>query len=133
MHIDGFRFDLASVLGRGRAGNLLSNPPLLERIAEDPILRDVKIIAEAWDAAGAYEVGRFSERRWAEWNDRYRDDVRRFWRGEEGFLGVFARRICGSADLYSTCGKGPECSINFVTCHDNFILQDLVQIGRAHV
>ena len=126
MHVDGFRFDLASVLGRGRSGNVLSNPPLLERIAEDPILRDVKIIAEAWDAAGAYEVGSFSERRWAEWNGRYRDDVRRFWRGDDGFVGLFAQRICGSADIYAKSGKGPESSINFVTCHDGFTLQDLV-------
>ncbi|MEP7153613.1 MAG: alpha-amylase family glycosyl hydrolase, partial [Nitrospira sp.] len=98
MHVDGFRFDLAAVLGRSRSGNVLPNPPLLERIAEDPILREVKIIAEAWDAAGAYEVGSFSERRWAEWNGQYRDDVRRFWRGDEGMLGSFASRICGSAD-----------------------------------
>ena len=83
-------------------------------------MRDVKIIAEAWDAAGAYEVGSFSERRWAEWNGRYRDDVRRFWRGDEGMLGLFASRICGSADIYSKSGKGPESSINFVTCHDGF-------------
>ena len=132
MHVDGFRFDLASVLGRGRCGNLLPNPPLLERIAEDPILRDVKIIAEAWDAAGAYEVGRFSECRWAEWNGQYRDDVRRFWRGDEGCLGLFAQRICGSADLYSTSGKGPGSSINFVTCHDGFTLQDLVSYRQKH-
>jgi isoamylase len=132
MHVDGFRFDLAAVLGRGRDGNLLSNPPLLERIAEDPILRDVKIIAEAWDAAGAYEVGRFSEPRWAEWNGQYRDDVRRFWRGDEGFLGVFAQRICGSADIYSKSGKGPESSINFVTCHDGFTLHDLVSYRQKH-
>jgi glycogen operon protein len=132
MHIDGFRFDLASVLGRGRSGNVLSNAPLLERIAEDPILRDVKIIAEAWDAGGAYEVGSFSERRWAEWNGRYRDDVRRFWRGDDGFLGLFARRICGSADVYAKSGKGPESSINFVTCHDGFTLQDLVSYRQKH-
>jgi len=132
MHVDGFRFDLAAVLGRGRSGNVLPNPPLLERIAEDPILRDVKIIAEAWDAAGAYEVGSFSERRWAEWNGQYRDDVRRFWRGDDGFLGVFAQRICGSADMYSQSGKGPESSINFVTCHDGFTLQDLVSYRQKH-
>jgi isoamylase len=127
MHVDGFRFDLASVLGRDGAGKLLANAPLLERIAEDPILRDVKIIAEAWDAAGAYQVGSFSERRWAEWNGRYRDDVRRFWRGDDGMLGLFASRICGSADIYSKSGKGPEGSINFVTCHDGFTLNDLHQ------
>ncbi len=132
MHVDGFRFDLASVLGRGRDGSLLSNAPLLERIAEDPILRDVKIIAEAWDAAGAYEVGSFSERRWAEWNGRYRDDVRRFWRGDEGMLGSFASRICGSADIYAKSGKGPERSINFITCHDGFTLNDVVSYRDKH-
>ncbi len=132
MHVDGFRFDLAAVLGRDGTGKLLANPPLLERIAEDPILRDVKIIAEAWDAAGAYEVGSFSERRWAEWNGRYRDDVRRFWRGDDGMLGLFASRICGSADIYSKSGKGPECSINFVTCHDGFTLNDLVSYRNKH-
>jgi glycogen operon protein len=132
MHVDGFRFDLAAVLGRDGAGNILPNPPLLERIAEDPILRDVKIIAEAWDAAGAYEVGSFSERRWAEWNGRYRDEVRRFWRGDEGMLGVFASRICGSSDIYSASGKGPESSINFITCHDGFTLQDLVSYRDKH-
>jgi isoamylase len=132
MHVDGFRFDLAAVLGRGRSGNLLPNPPLLEGIAEDPILRDVRIIAEAWDAAGAYEVGSFSERRWAEWNGQYRDDVRRFWRGDDGMLGSFASRICGSADIYARSGKGPECSINFVTCHDGFTLNDLVSYRDKH-
>jgi len=132
MHVDGFRFDLASVLGRDGTGKLLANAPLLERIAEDPILRDVKIIAEAWDTAGAYEVGSFSEQRWAEWNGQYRDDLRRFWRGDDGFLGVFAQRICGSADIYSKSGKGPESSINFVTCHDGFTLQDLVSYRQKH-
>jgi glycogen operon protein len=132
MHVDGFRFDLASVLGRDGAGKLLANAPLLERIAEDPILRDVKIIAEAWDAAGAYQVGSFSERRWAEWNGRYRDDVRRFWRGDKGMLGLFASRICGSADIYTNSGKGPEGSINFVTCHDGFTLNDLVSYNDKH-
>ena len=132
MHVDGFRFDLASVLGRDESGKLLANAPLLERIAEDPILRDVKIIAEAWDAAGAYQVGSFSERRWAEWNGRYRDDVRRFWRGDDGMLGAFASRICGSADIYSKSGKGPEGSINFLTCHDGFTLNDLVSYRTKH-
>ncbi|NOZ28798.1 MAG: glycogen debranching protein GlgX [Chloroflexi bacterium] len=132
MHVDGFRFDLASVLGRDEQGNLQANAPLLERIAEDPILRDAKIIAEAWDAAGAYQVGSFSERRWAEWNGRYRDEVRRFWRGDEGMIGLFASRICGSADIYQQSGKGPECSINFITCHDGFTLNDLVSYRRKH-
>jgi glycogen operon protein len=132
MHVDGFRFDLAAVLGRNRAGRLIPNAPLLERIAEDAILREVKIIAEAWDAAGAYEVGRFSEQRWTEWNGEYRDDVRRFWRGDEGMLGLFAQRICGSADLYAKSGKGPQSSVNFVTCHDGFTLHDLVTYRHKH-
>ena len=132
MHVDGFRFDLASILGRDGTGRLLANPPLLEQIAQDPILRETKLIAEAWDAAGAYQVGSFSERRWAEWNGRYRDDVRRFWRGDEAMLGVFASRICGSADIYAKSGKGPECSINFLTCHDGFTLNDLVSFRHKH-
>ena len=132
MRIDGVRFDLASVLGRDRHGNLLDNPPLLEVIAEDPILRDIKIIAEAWDAGGAYQVGNFSQRRWAEWNGRFRDDVRRFWRGDEGMLGVFASRICGSEDLYRGSGKGPQNSVNFITSHDGFTLNDLVSYARKH-
>jgi len=132
MHVDGFRFDLASVLGRDESGKLLADAPLLERIAEDPILRDVKLIAEAWDAAGAYEVGSFSKRRWAEWNGRYRDDVRRFWRGDGGMLGWFASRICGSADIYTRSGKCPEGSVNFITCHDGFTLNDLVSYRFKH-
>ncbi len=132
MHVDGFRFDLAAVLGRDEDGELLANAPLLTRIAEDPILRDVKLIAEAWDAAGAYEVGSFSERRWAEWNGQYRDDIRSFWRGDEGMLGIFASRICGSADIYLKSGKGPESSINFITCHDGFTLNDLVSYRYKH-
>jgi len=132
MHVDGFRFDLASILGRDGDGNLLNNPPLLEQIAEDPILRDSKLIAEAWDAAGAYQVGSFSERRWAEWNGRYRDDIRRFWRGDAGMLGAFASRICGSEDIFAKSGKGPESSINFITCHDGFTLNDLVSFADKH-
>lgn len=132
MHVDGFRFDLASVLGRDEHGNLLQNAPLLESIAEDPILRDVILIAEAWDAGGAYQVGSFSESRWGEWNGRFRDDVRRFWRGEAGMMGSFANRICGSADLYQKSGKGPGNSINFVTSHDGFTLNDLVSYKQKH-
>ena len=132
MHVDGFRFDLASVLGRDESGQLLADAPLLERIAEDPILRDVKLIAEAWDAAGAYQVGSFSKKRWAEWNGRYRDDVRRFWRGDDGMLGAFASRLCGSADIYAHSGRGPESSINFITCHDGFTLNDLVSYRYKH-
>jgi len=132
MHVDGFRFDLASVLGRDRNGQVLADAPLLERIAEDPILRDAKLIAEAWDAAGAYQVGSFSDLRWAEWNGRFRDDVRRFWRGDDGMIGQFANRISGSSDLYHGSGKKPESSINFVTCHDGFTLNDLVSYLHKH-
>jgi len=132
MHVDGFRFDEASVLDRNRSGALLDKSPLLARIAEDPVLRDVKIIAETWDAAGAYEVGSFSQRRWSEWNGHYRDQVRRFWRGDDGMLGLFAQRICGSADIYAPPGKGPDGSINFITCHDGFTLNDLVSYERKH-
>jgi glycogen operon protein len=131
-HVDGFRFDLASVLGRDAQGRVVADAPLLERIAEDPILRDTKLIAEAWDAAGAYQVGGFSQRRWAEWNGHFRDDVRRFWRGDSGMLGRFASRLAGSADIYGMSGKGPESSINFVTCHDGFTLADLVSYERKH-
>jgi glycogen operon protein len=132
MHVDGFRFDLASILGRDEHGNILRNAPLLEDIAEDPILRDVKIIAEAWDAGGAYQVGDFSTRRWTEWNGRFRDDMRRFWIGDEGTSGSFASRICGSADLYQVSGKGPASSLNFITCHDGFTLNDLVSYKQKH-
>jgi len=132
MHVDGFRFDLASVLGRDEHGNILRNAPLLEGIAEDPILHDVKIIAEAWDAGGAYQVGSFSTRRWTEWNGRFRDDVRRFWIGDAGMAGLFASRICGSSDLYQGSGKGPERSLNFVTSHDGFTLNDLVSYQQKH-
>jgi glycogen operon protein len=129
MKVDGFRFDLASILGRDQEGNMLSNPPLLEWIAEEPILRTTKIIAEAWDAAGAYQVGDFPGR-WADWNGRFRDDVRRFWRGDPGMAGRFATRLTGSSDLYD--GKGPLHGINFITCHDGFTLNDLVSFSRKH-
>jgi glycogen operon protein len=132
MHVDGFRFDEATVLDRDSTGKLLARSPLLGRIAEDPILRDIKIIAETWDAAGAYQVGSFSKPRWAEWNGHYRDEVRRFWRGDDGMLGSFAQRICGSADIYSHSGKGPDGSINFITCHDGFTLNDLVSYNGKH-
>jgi len=132
MHVDGFRFDLASILGRDGNGNLLANPPLIERIAEDPILRGTKLIAEAWDAAGAYQVGSFFQGNWVEWNGRYRDDVRRFWRGDNAMLGAFASRISGSADIFTGSGEGPERSVNFVTCHDGFTLNDIVSYRRKH-
>jgi isoamylase len=132
MHVDGFRFDLASILGRDSKGKLIPNPPLLEAIAEDPILRGVKLIAEAWDAGGAYQVGMFPGERWSEWNGRYRDEVRRFWRGDHGMLGLFATRLCGSSDLYQHSGKLPINSINFITCHDGFTLNDLVSYKYKH-
>jgi glycogen operon protein len=132
MHIDGFRFDLASILGRDQQGNIREDAPLIARIAEDPVLRGTKLIAEAWDAGGAYQVGHFGGVRWAEWNGKYRDDVRRFWRGDAGQKGVFATRLLGSADLYQHNGRSPEHSINFITCHDGFTLHDLVSYNRKH-
>ena len=131
-HIDGFRFDLASVLGRGEDGAMLANPPLLEEIAEDPLLRDVKLIAEAWDSGGAFQVGRFPGMRWGEWNSRFRDDVRRFWRGDPGFTGALASRLCGSADLYERGAQTPVKSINLITSHDGFTLYDLVSYAGKH-
>ncbi len=132
MHVDGFRFDLGSILGRDQKGRLMENPPVLERIAEDPILRNTKIIAEAWDAAGAYQVGWFPGGRWAEWNDRFRDDVRRFWLTAERVTANFATRLTGSSDLYLRDGRKPFHSVNFVTSHDGFTLSDLVSYGRKH-
>ncbi|MBM3998933.1 MAG: glycogen debranching protein GlgX [Planctomycetes bacterium] len=140
-HIDGFRFDLASILSRDRSGALTPNPPLVEAIAEDPLLADTKIIAEAWDAAGAYQVGSFggfrwgdhtANRHWAEWNGRYRDDVRRFWRGDARTLGAFVTRLSGSSDLYELAGRPPYCSINFITSHDGFTLNDLTTYKEKH-
>lgn len=131
-HIDGFRFDLASILSRDRNGNLIPNPPMVELIAEDPLLADTKIIAEAWDAAGAYQVGSFGNHRWAEWNGRFRDDVRGFWRGDVGTLGALATRLAGSSDLYEHDGRPPFCSINFVTSHDGFTMSDLVSYKDKH-
>ncbi len=131
-HIDGFRFDLASILSRGRHGELIPNPPLVELIAEDPMLADTKIIAEAWDAAGAYQVGSFADRRWAEWNGHYRDDIRRYWRGDMGLSGPMATRLAGSADLYQSSGRKPYHSINFITSHDGYPLNDLVSYEQKH-
>jgi glycogen operon protein len=131
-HVDGFRFDLASILSRNRAGELVPNPPLVELIAEDPMLADTKIIAEAWDAAGAYQVGSFATHRWAEWNGRFRDDLRRFWRGDAGMIGPLATRLAGSSDLYAPSGRAPYHSINFITSHDGFPLNDLVSYEKKH-
>ncbi len=131
-HIDGFRFDLASILSRDRHGELMPNPPLVEVIAEDPMLADTKIIAEAWDAAGAFQVGSFADTRWAEWNGHYRDDIRRYWRGDQGLTGPIATRISGSSDLYQNSGRRPYHSINFVTSHDGYPLLDLVSYEQKH-
>jgi isoamylase len=133
MHVDGFRFDLAAVLGRGRDGTVLLNPPLLEHLAADPILANTKLIAEAWDAAGLYQVGTFPAwGRWAEWNGRFRDDVRRFVRGDPGMVPALASRLSGSPDLYMATSRQPFHSINFVTCHDGFTLADLVSYDVKH-
>ena len=131
-HVDGFRFDLASILSRDREGNLIPNPPVVEAIAEDPLLADTKIIAEAWDAAGAYQVGTFANLRWAEWNGHYRDDLRRFWRGDPRMIGSLATRLAGSSDLYQHSGRYPYHSINFITSHDGFTLNDLVSYSQRH-
>jgi glycogen operon protein len=133
MHVDGLRFDLASIMGRDRHGNVLVEPPVVEMIAEDGVLRDTKLIAEPWDAGGLYQVGMFPfGRRWSEWNGRYRDDVRRFWRGDPGCAGALATRLAGSADLYEASGRRPLHSINFITCHDGFTLRDLVSYNQKH-
>jgi isoamylase len=130
-HIDGFRFDLASILGRDMAGNPLSNPPLLEAMAMDPVLAKTRLIAEAWDAAGLYQVGSFpAYGRWAEWNGKYRDCVRRFLRGEPNQVEELAQRLMGSPDLYQD--RGPWASVNFLTCHDGFTLNDLVSYNEKH-
>ena len=132
MHVDGFRFDLGSILGRDQHGQLMENPPVLERIAEDPILRHTKIIAEAWDAGGAYQVGWFPGGRWAEWNDRFRDDLRKYWRGDTVGVRHLATRLSGSSDLYLRDGRKPFHSINFITSHDGFTLRDLVSYSYKH-
>ncbi len=125
MHIDGFRFDLASILCRDPTGHLVASPPVIQRILEDPVLKNKKLIAEAWDAGGAYQVGSFSPSpRWMEWNGRYRDEVRAFIKGTPNAAGEFATRLCGSVDLYKH--RGPQCSVHFVCCHDGFTLRDLV-------
>ncbi len=133
MHVDGFRFDLASILGRDTSGHLLANPPMIEMIAEDPVLRNTKIIAEAWDAAGLYQVGTFStDARWAEWNGMFRDDVRAFMAGLDNTVGNLATRVAGSSDLYKSSLRHPFNSINFITSHDGFTLCDLVSFNEKH-
>lgn len=131
--IDGFRFDLASILGRGQKGEPLTNPPTLEAMALDPILSKTKLIAEAWDAGGLYQVGSFpSWNRWAEWNGRYRDDLRCFLKGDCGMAKNAITRIQGSRDLYSSTGRGHRASVNFLTCHDGFTLYDLYSYNSKH-
>lgn len=133
MHVDGLRFDLASVMGRDFLGRVLVEPPIVEMIAEESVLTDTKLIAEPWDAAGLYQVGGFPYgRRWSEWNGMYRDHVRRFWRGEPGLVGQLATRLCGSSDLYERSGRRPHHSVNFITCHDGFTLWDLVSYNQKH-
>jgi glycogen operon protein len=132
MHVDGFRFDLGSILGRDQHGQLMENPPVLEQIAEDPILRNTKLIAEAWDAGGAYQVGWFPGGRWAEWNDRFRDDIRKFWRDDPHQVRHLATRLSGSSDLYLRDGRKPFHSVNFITSHDGFTLLDLVSYESKH-
>lgn len=132
-HVDGFRFDLAAILGRDQNGCPMSNPPLLESLAHDPILGKTKLIAEAWDAGGLYQVGSFpSWGRWAEWNGKYRDSIRRFLKGDEHVLADVKERIAGSPDLYASQNRGVKASVNFITAHDGFTLMDLVSYNNKH-
>lgn len=133
MHVDGFRFDLASILTRAPSGAPLSHPPLIDAITKDPILADTKLIAEAWDVGGLYQVGEFvpGSKRWAEWNGRYRDVTRRFIKGTPKVKTAFTTALCGSQDLYGK-GRSPLCSINFITSHDGFTLADLVSYNEKH-
>lgn len=131
--VDGFRFDLASILGRDQNGAPMANPPILESLAFDPVLGKMKLIAEAWDAGGLYQVGNFpSWNRWAEWNGRYRDDMRSFLKGDDGMAGNAITRITGSRDLYSPESRGHKASVNFMTCHDGFTLYDLYSYNEKH-
>ena len=132
MHVDGFRFDLASILSRDESGRPLEHPPILGDIDTDPALAGTKLIAEAWDAAGLYQVGAFIGDRWQEWNGQFRDDVRRFLKGDNGTVTRVASRLLASPDLYGHQEREPEQSINFVTCHDGFTLNDLVSYNQKH-
>jgi len=131
-HVDGFRFDEGSILSRGEDGMPSVYPPVVWQIELDDELADTKVIAEAWDAAGLYQIGHFPGDRWAEWNGHYRDDIRRFVKGDPGMVGAVASRLAGSADLYQSRGQLPVNSINFVTCHDGFTLNDLVSYNQKH-
>jgi glycogen operon protein len=132
MHVDGFRFDLASILSRDEYGRTLENPPVLWDIETDPALAGIKLIAEAWDAAGLYQVGTFIGDSWKEWNGRFRDDVRSFLKGDPGTVSHFASRLLGSPDIFGHEEREPEQSINFITCHDGFTLNDLVSYNHKH-
>jgi len=132
MHVDGFRFDLASILVRDESGNLMPAPPVLWDIDSDPVLAGTKLIAEAWDAAGLYQVGNFVGDSFREWNGRFRDDVRSFWRGDADTVSAFADRLIGSPGIYAHKQREPEQSVNFVTCHDGFTLNDLVSYNQKH-
>jgi isoamylase len=132
MHVDGFRFDLASILSRDEAGHPMPNPPLVWDVESDPLLAGTKLIAEAWDAGGMYQVGSFVGDAWQEWNGRFRDDVRRFLKGDRGSVSAVATRLLGSPDIYSHEDREAEQSINFVTCHDGFTLNDLVSYNQKH-
>jgi glycogen operon protein len=132
MHIDGFRFDLASILSRDEKGRPLASPPILWDIENDPILAGTKLIAEAWDAAGLYQVGSFVGDRWKEWNGRFRDDVRSFVKSDPNMVQAVAPRLFGSPDMYGLGGQEADQSINFVTCHDGFTLNDLVSYNEKH-
>jgi isoamylase len=132
MHVDGFRFDLASILSRDSSGRVMDSPPVLWDIESDPALAGTKMIAEAWDAAGLYQVGSFVGDSWREWNGRFRDDVRSFFRGDEGSVRHFADRLFGSYEIYRHKEREAEQSINFVTCHDGFILNDVVSYNQKH-
>lgn len=132
MHIDGFRFDLASILARDENGNVIENPPILWDIESDPVLSGTKLIAEAWDAAGLYQVGNFIGDSWKEWNGKFRDDVRSFFKGDHGVINKFITRLVGSPDLFAHQEREPEQSINFITCHDGFTLNDLVSYNYKH-
>jgi glycogen operon protein len=132
MHVDGFRFDLASILARDTLGRPIPEPPILWDIESDPALAGTKLIAEAWDAAGLYQVGSFIGDAWKEWNGRFRDDVRSFFRGDSGSVGPMADRLLGSPDIYGHEEREAEQSVNFVTCHDGFTLNDLVSYARKH-
>ena len=132
MHIDGFRFDLAAILSRDEQGRPMPSPPLIWDIETDPVLANVKLIAEAWDAAGLYQVGSFVGDAWKEWNGRFRDDVRSFLKSDNGVVGALAYRLTGSPDVYAWEDREPEQSVNFVTCHDGFTLNDLVSYNAKH-